>query len=441
MIERHSESITYFSTFEQREAAFRDSALALIPRKQQGPAVFWRDFKQISQGHFLKISQNPIAFITSNPRDCIAFGTGQQVLSAAVLCANHASMQQVLTVAELAEKFDLSTHLHQPIRTLSGGETVKLAMAKSFAAAFFSSRLVIASPFSWLSQQNTVFFDTLISHYQDNRIPLDIFALKGEDSQHPINGEEREWFHGCGRLNFGMCLEDVHLKLGTSLNSLYSNIIHVNIHSFTEELQSPCLIVGDNGQGKSLVAKILAGAIPFDGDAMLNSSDRRCSVRLLFQDCIAQTLLRSMKNLFRTNGAKREKDGHGLFHDLNQHMQQTEEDDANGSPFEINTAGSLPSLTDIKCALIAARLSQFRCALILDEPDWGMSRNVALRFVAAVVSVAHQHHVPVMIISHKSWWQTIAGSMVEIIRTPTVSTPKGRRTFQVTLNVRPIDNS
>ena len=62
------------------------------------------------------------------------------------------------------------------------------------------------------------------------------------------------------------------------------------------------------------------------------------------------------------------------------------------------------------------RLCSRPAALILDEPDWGLSREDAIAFVQAVIAVAHRQQTAVMIISHKSWWSDMGASVLRVAR-------------------------
>jgi hypothetical protein len=75
------------------------------------------------------------------------------------------------------------------------------------------------------------------------------------------------------------------------------------------------------------------------------------------------------------------------------------------------------NLLDIKTVLVASRLASAPSALILDEPDWGLNRSSAIAFVSAVLAAAHRQKTPVLLISHKPWWQSIAKSRVLVSRT------------------------
>ena len=179
-------STKYFKTYEEREEAFRETVYSLVPRKYSGPKLFWKDFGRISTRELAKLIEQPVAYITSNPRDCLAFGTPWQVLTAVRICAQKTNKVFPDSVEKIAQDFNLQENLYQPIRTLSGGEAVKLTLAKSFIAAKFSSRLIIASPFSWLSRYNTIYFKNLVQHYIDLGIPIELLVLEGEDSKEQI---------------------------------------------------------------------------------------------------------------------------------------------------------------------------------------------------------------------------------------------------------------
>lgn len=70
----------------------------------------------------------------------------------------------------------------------------------------------------------------------------------------------------------------------------------------------------------------------------------------------------------------------------------------------------------VKILLAAVRLCSRPAALILDEPDWGLSRDDAIAFVQAVIAVAHRQKTAVMLISHKSWWSGIGASVLRVAR-------------------------
>ena len=91
-----------------------------------------------------------------------------------------------------------------------------------------------------------------------------------------------------GGSDFGLDFENLQIPLGSSINPIYSRQIHARVEDFKADLGSPCLMVGENGRGKSLIAKILAGAISHQGTAEFIRGEKSGPPRLLFQDVIMQ---------------------------------------------------------------------------------------------------------------------------------------------------------
>ena len=422
----------YFSSYEQREQAFRDSVFSLIPRKYSGPRLFWNDFTSISLEELSASTGHRLAYITSNPRDGLAFGTPLQVLKAAALCARDAIQSSGPDVKGVAREFDLMDLLDQPIRTLSGGETVKLALAKASLSAAYSKKLIIASPFSWLSRENTHFFQRLFDRYRRLDHPVQLLALQGEDSSKPVTRGEFPENVIKDSVDFGLCIEDLRIPLSTSLNPIHSRVITARVADFEASVCSPCLIVGENGQGKSLVARMLAGAISFDGRAVLTRAGSSGPPRLLFQDVITQTLLRSFETLAGSTLYAKGLDPREVCRQLLTGFRTggREKDIQEGAA---DMAG-FRSLLEVKAMLVAVRLCGQPGALILDEPDWGLTRSSAVTLVSAIVKVAHSFGIPVMLISHKPWWHPIAKTVIRVDRTPKITNGTGTPAFEIKLS-------
>jgi ABC-type uncharacterized transport system YnjBCD ATPase subunit len=400
----------YFKDFEAREDAFRDRVFSLVARKYGGPGRFWNDFRAVSVDDMVRVVHSPIACITSNPRDCLAFGTPRQVLDAAVMCAGPST-----PVADAVRRFDLGENIQQPLRTLSGGETVKLTLAKAWIDTAHCRQLAVASPFSWLSRENAVHFERLLRRCRRLSVPTTLFALEGEDSAAPLSEDDMAGFRR-GALPFTMSFKDLRIPLAGGVGSLSRKAAHARVIDLTDELISPCLLVGDNGQGKTLVAKALARALAFDGDARIGTGKPFGSARLLFQDVITQTLLRSFNALARVDDPACA----ALYHRI--------------AGRDAGAPRAMPaSLLEVKAMLVARRLVTRPGALILDEPDWGLTRTAAIDFVLSVIDAAHDLAVPVLLISHKPWWQPLARSRVRVSRTKKSSGAASAVSFKITL--------
>jgi energy-coupling factor transporter ATP-binding protein EcfA2 len=428
-------STKYFQTFEQREQAFRESVFSLIPRKYLGPRLFWKDFGQISLEELLKFIKQPIAYITSNPRDCLAFGTPWQVLTAVGLRAQSVDNKYSFAPSDVAEDFGIQENLYQPTRTLSGGETVKLSLAKSFIASKYSSRLIIASPFSWLSRDNSMYFRKLFKLYNRLDIPVELLALEGEDSGEQISITDCYCGISEKPVGFNICLRDVRVLLGSSLNPLHSQQTDAQLVDFETDLSSPCLIVGENGQGKSLIAKVLAGAIPFQGVAKIECKNQSGPARLLFQDVINQTMLRSFEAIAGLSYRKDQENPIELYEEiLKAFLIYLQKVGNNISKMGLTDFTGYRTLLEIKAILVAVRLCGQPCALIIDEPDWGLTRAASIAFVSAIIKVSHELGTPVILISHKPWWLTIAKSTIRVKRTPKKIDKEKNYSFQIQLS-------
>ena len=410
-------AITYFKTFEQREKAFRQTVHTLIPRKYAGPHLFWKDFTNMSSEKLARLVKRPIAWIPCNPRDCLAFATPWQVFTAARLNAMQAQPHPAISISELATEFGIQKLLHQPVRTLSGGETVKVALAKAHIASSYVHKLAVASPFTWLSEKNRIYFEKVCTQFKQQNLPAALFSLEEEDLTHSIQpGDPYE--APSANVEFTLLFQNVRISLSSSLNLLNSDSFYVYIYDFEKQFISPCLLTGDNGQGKSLLARILSRAVSFQGVAEIESAGRCGTARLLFQDVMTQTLLRTFESLAVSPQCL---DGQKVFKCYDQIVVKFKSawHKVNLTPPETphRDAKNAHSLLEIKMMLAAVRLNTRPSALILDEPDWGLTRAAAIALVSAIINVAHQWNVPVILISHKPWWRTIAQSRIRVSKT------------------------
>ncbi len=407
----------YFATYEAREAAVAARTAALVPRKHAGPRVFWEDFGRIRGSDLSARADSRQVVIGSNPRECLAFGTPRQVLTAARLgLGQNQEPGDAPDVETAARRFEIFDTLDQPLRTLSGGETLKLCCAKAFMAASEVSRLTIASPFCWLSRASTGLLADVVDHFERRAIPVELLALEGEDSRAAMDPAGLPSALRPTSLPFALRLAGVRISLGTVLNALTTRPAVAGVDDFSARLRSPCLLVGENGQGKSLIARVLARAVAYQGTTSLDRGRGPESGRLLFQDVLNQTLLRP----FPAMAASSEQPERtlALFDRIGQLCQQYLSARGRALPagaFQSNAP--FRSLLETKALLAAARLCGAPGALILDEPDWGLARETAIALVAAITRVAHEATIAVILISHKPWWPTFCPSVVAVSRT------------------------
>ncbi len=409
---------TFFSTFEAREDAFRRAVAFRLARRHAGPSTFWQDFSRVSLQDTDAAEASRVACIPGNPVDCLAFGTPRQVLTAALASTGETGSTLADNVLRTARRFEISALLSQPIRTLSGGEAVKLALGKTFIRLDTCTRVVVASPFAWLSTANHHLLKTVVAQAGKKDIPVSILALEGESDPSPVRETDPFLPPSPRSMAFGLRLSDVRIPLSLALNPLSTEAASARVEDRSFTLNSPCLIGGGNGQGKSLLARVLAGAIPAKGEAVIGTPDSLRPPCLLFQNVLTQTLLRSFATLSGAMGDGQREQTLNCYRALQQNYATALDRSSTEHPPTIKDwQANRHSLLDTKTVLVAARLAARPAALILDEPDWGMTRTSAIAFVSAVLSVAHAQHTPVLLISHKPWWHSVAQSRLLVSRT------------------------
>jgi len=406
----------YFPNYESKELEFRKLLLGLIPRRHQGPRCFWQDI-QISRTIELATKQEfPLAYITSNPKDCLSFGTPSQVIRAAILTEKKFNGEPHVSYDEIVKIFNLGNIVYQPIRSLSGGEAVILALAKNYILANCSERLTISSPFSWLSSENMKLLNILLKQYENRGKEVAILAMEGEDSSKQTIAEidnmlkdEKHTF----KINFN----NVMTKLRLSLELGESLFRKVYFNNFTKTLASPCFLYGENGSGKSLASYILSRAIAYNGDAQIVNEGIIGHARLVFQDIIVQTLFRNSNDIAESNAKIDSKLSYDVYAEIFKEFSNFFKSLQKEVPLIGYDTEEYPaSLLQIKGMLVAARIATKPNALIVDEPDWGLSRDVAVALVVSIAKISHKHQIPVIIISHKPWWSGLAKSTVTITK-------------------------
>ena len=209
----------------------------------------------------------------------------------------------------------------------------------------------------------------------------------------------------------------LRLDLGTIIDRLFDRSVWAEVAPREETLESPLLLWGDNGQGKSLIAKVFAGALPFEGEACLRGPEGAKGARLLFQDVLNQTLMRSVRQLAPPS---RNGDVAAAYDTIVKDVGRLNPAArARLTTFaERHRRTSPPSLLEMKILLTALRLAGEKTVLILDEPDWGLSRSDAVAFVSAVMAAAHARGLPLILISHKPWWRHMVRTVRRVAKEP-----------------------
>ena len=421
----------YFNSYESREAAFCKHVYNLIPCKTEGPGRFWRDFSRISRRIGQVVMGPETAYITSNPRDCLAFSSPEQVLWAALMITDQRYSNPTAQVSAMARLFGIENTLKQPLRTLSGGETIKLALAKIHIQMQRCRKVVIASPFCWLSSANAIHLHRVVVGCRQKGLEVTLLSLLGEDSRSTLAAPLAALIDSRTPSLHLRC-RGVTIPLGSAVDVTAHLPGHARLNDIDTELASPCLLVGDNGQGKSLVAKALCGAMPIGGQIEIHTNGREGRARLLFQDVLTQTLLRSNPTIARSHGTS--EDSWCLYRAISRRISHIGREMGLSFNGDHHIAGQ--QLLKVKIMIVAVRLCTLPTVLVLDEPDWGLTRPVAIALVLAVIQEAHAMGVALILISHKPWWDPIARSMVIVRKRPADTANSSNLRFYIETQVR-----
>ncbi|MBC8386412.1 MAG: hypothetical protein H8E09_01065 [Gammaproteobacteria bacterium] len=398
------ETIRYFGTFEERELQFRHDVNFLLPRKYSGPAIFWNDMASAISS-ISEISDSPIACISSNPRDCLAYSFVDDLLNAAKLTLPLEQRDDLLN--ETIRKYDIEPIRGQQIHTLSGGEVVRLSLAKNDLLSINVENAIISSPLTWLSPSSRPFYDLFLKAYSEKGKNVSILSMDGE------NDLDLADIGIDSSIESEIIFKDLKIKLSSDEFDSDVRETWATVEDIELGFSSPCFLTGDNGSGKSLLAKALSGALHYTGDAKIKTNGYLGKTRLLFQDVILQTMLRPFSVLASSAKCVSGLDASKYYLELISSFTDYFSSKELKVPFIGEANSESKTLLEYKFFLVAIRLCSKPTAIILDEPDWGLTRETAIAFVKSVIESAHDKGVPVIIISHKEWWRGVAKTRLE----------------------------
>lgn len=211
-----------FEFFEKREDRFQELVGVTIPRLHAGPAQLIRDITELFKGKpgsKLNPNAQPI-YILSNPADGFVYPGALQEWQAAAIVASGGSAKDISrTAKESAARFGLNAeNLLQPITTLSGGESVKLSLAKAYILKAVTKKVVVSSPLAWLSADNRHLFHLLVADFgMDANITL--LIMKGENDEANVPGSLTSKLP-IGDVRFTISCEDLWWSLARLLMNM-----------------------------------------------------------------------------------------------------------------------------------------------------------------------------------------------------------------------------
>lgn len=397
-------TISAFDTYEGLVDNFVQSTGIFFPKMAAGRGEFFRGFSQWL-GCLRK--SKPLAVITPDPAQGLALPNAIQIITSALNQSGSNSGEA--EAAMLIEKYGLHTQmLTQPVSTLSGGELLLLNFAKAEAQCGHVTALAACNPVFWLNHSRHKYWLNLCRHYEIQEKPVDVLILRGDQLDVSAGSDK---FPPVAPLPVNLLVDAPLVNFPEIQFPVFhaASKLQYSWASGPEEISSPFLLTGDNGVGKSIFARLLAGILPISaGRASVMNSEGNRNVRLLFQEAIAQLFAMSpfeyLRRVFSSSRALF-AEAVGLFRSLMQAMlsKQLSDDDQIWN-----------SLLAGKACLIAARLAEKPALLLLDEPGWGLSRSDAGNLIFNTCRLAHQLGTGVGIISHQPEWHDFAASNLKL---------------------------
>lgn len=422
-------SMKTFQTYERLIDHIEGETNVSLPMLPAGRTAFFVKF-----GKWLSASEaipSEKLFILPDPSSNLAFPTPHEELSYAIFIATGAhpsneDIERLLNMYGLA--FSKAT---QSISSLSGGERLLLSFAKAHALLPCVDGLILSNPTQWLNPSKYPLLGQLCRCYLDSGKVVRVAAMEGE--RVPLMPEATlsticESSPLQTHLPWELEFADLQVTFeGTTFptyHEAFSLTFRIGGDCPTKNggairLQSPTLITGDNGTGKSTFGKLLAGVIAAtNGEFQLRCGGSGGTARILLQESIEQlfgkTALEHIDWVFRFDKA-RQSDAIKIYEKLDDALRAivigTSDllQDLVGSKHTPNT------LLQGKVALVAERLAAKPPLVILDEPGWGLIPRIAVPFVRQVCEIAHERGTAVAIITHQiEVWSALSGSQINL---------------------------
>jgi len=417
-------TISLFESYEEQLSYFTNvTNINLLPMTN-GRTVFFKQLGSWFRDYSSESSSDYISYILPNPAQSLSFPTAIDVLSAAL--AMYQDSDSVDDAIELLMEFGLTPDkAGQPIVSLSGGELLLLNYAKAKAMLPTVNRMVACSPVHWLNINKYYYWDLLVSYYTGNKKNVDVVLLNGEPFPNKDELADSIYWHQeeIKQLHWKLFIDNPKVVFPEIKFPSYHPESSLEFISKYKELSltSPTLVTGDNGIGKSIFAKVMAGVIkPVDGLVSFLSVNGKGNARLIFQDAIDQVFGMSIDAhldwIFRFDST-RAKSARSIYSTIEQALRKTLHDNHFAGLSALGVAGKKTTLLQAKICLVAERIASSPPLIVLDEPSWGLSKSVSRIFLTEVCKQAHDNGVAVVIISHQpKWWDGLIQSHIQLTK-------------------------
>ncbi len=378
----------FFARYEELVDYFVSETGIFFPDLSRPGAEFFRGFSEWLKKRSDSSPGSNRALILPEPVQGLAFPTPGEVMASLFYGLGEKEKQS--RIIEILAMFGIdSGKLEQPVVTLSGGEILQLNYAKNYVLAETASGMLACNPLFWLNRKRYGLWDTLVDRYSSMNKKVTTVAVRAADLTAIKNPPT------LAALDFRILLDSPEIVFPEVTFPAFHPQNRICYRYDGEQIvcASPLLITGDNGTGKSVFARMLAGVFAATGDRLsvrgYNDSD---SVRLLFQECIFQMFTQGIIEHRAAVFAADSRAGDIAAENFSQ-MEKL-----------LRSFGLDPQkdrLLRQKAALIAERLVYCPALLLLDEPGWGLNECAVRGLVMASCWLAHAQNTAVAVISHQ----------------------------------------
>lgn len=314
---------------------------------------------------------------------------------------------------DLAKEFvPESADLDRPISSLSGGERMLLSICKAQILAKRSEKVLLCSPLFWLeSARRKAIQDSLA------RFPcaVQLFLLEGEDDSKSL--PVSTWNTPVKSLTWFLHIDSPSVTFAGQTFPYVSpeKVIRFHADSSMIEFMSPTLITGANGLGKTTLAKLLSGLLRSEeGSIKAVTQGQAGCARLVLQD----TLLHLFGDSVDDHNARVFANDKALglkAAELKASLMRQCLDEIHVKHPGISLANpNHRTLLEAKISVAVERMFFDTPLIILDEPSWCLSVEVARALVKVVTVAAHERNIAVALISHQNWWQGLCRSTMRL---------------------------
>ena len=406
-----------FSTYEDEMARLEVISGFHTPVLTAGARVFLGGLSSwLSQGEDESLDRT--AVVLPDPALNLSLPYPIDELTVAMATANKREVTET-EVRELAGEFSLEADLlDRPTTALSGGERMMLSLCKSYAFRHEVEQMCLCSPYFWLDSTNRQLVGDKYS--TEMRAKYNLLLLAGEEDTE-ASGETIAPTSSPRPLSWFLKVDTPTVEFpGQTFPRLTKpKVLRFHCDEKVLELRSPTLITGENGIGKTTLAKMLARmVVPADGQIKVVNNNLSGAARVMLQDTVVQLFGQSVnEHLERVFCFDKEfrKEARKIYDALqNDCMRRV----ASSLPGVCLGDGDVPrSILQCKLVVVVDRLFGRPPLLLLDEPGWCLSRSAARAFLQAVTETAHERQIAVAITSHQAgWWKDLIQDQITLIR-------------------------